>query len=77
MRRYEPETSWAEWLHIAPFALLFLLLAGLAGCSWGLYPVTCEPTWFTSCGRRPEPVAAPPMPTTEPAPAEQPTPEED
>lgn len=26
----------------------------LSSCSWGLYPFTCSPTWFTNCGNRPE-----------------------
>lgn len=31
----------------------FIFLVSLIGCSWGLYPLTCSPTWLTNCGKCP------------------------
>lgn len=33
---------------------VLILSLTLSSCSWGLYPFTCTPTWFTNCGKRPE-----------------------
>lgn len=38
--------------------LAVLALLALTGCS-GLYPLTCSPTYWTDCGRRPAPPPEP------------------
>jgi hypothetical protein len=56
---YDPTGGNNRAYHYQNFArsLICLLVASLflSSCSWGLYPLTCTPTWFTSCGRRPVP----------------------